>query len=331
MTPGSVSVVIVNYNGARWLPRCLDSLCAQTYADLEIVLVDNASSDGSVAMVEDGYPAVRVVRSPTNIGFAAGNALGVEAARAALIMLINSDTWVTPTLVEDLVTEKAARGLDVIGPREADYETGVARPPYRSTIDRLGHPVYRPSTEADADAESFYLTGVCLLFTRSLFVETRGLDPGFFMYNEEVDWFWRLILLRKSFGYSRTAVVHHAVAGSSGTDLRPAIFRWRNENTLQMLLKNYSCRTLVFVLPIYLLSNIVEILGLAATGHADLARTYPQGWRFNVRHIRRIRAERGWVQSRRQLSDREVMSRMYRGWGKAHHLRQRALSSRWSG
>jgi len=321
-----VSIVIVNYNGAHWLPRCLESLHAQTYADVEIVLVDNASSDDSVAMVTTSHPSVHIVKSPTNIGFAAGNALGIEAARGAWIILINSDTWVATTLVADLLVEKEARGLDVIGPREADYESGVALPPYRSSIDRLGHPVKRPSTHADADDESFYITGVCLLFARSLYIETRGLDPGFFMYNEEVDWFWRLILLRKSFSYSRTTLVYHAGAGSSGTGLLSSIFLWRNENTLQMLLKNYSLRTLAWALPLYLLSNVFEVFGLAATGHWDLAVTYPLGWRFNVQHIRRIRGERAWVQSRRQLSDREVMIRMYRGWGKAHHLRQRILA-----
>ena len=107
-----VSIIIVNYNGRRWLGDCLSSLSSLDYpADrYEVILVDNHSSDGSAALVEKHYPWVRIIGSPRNLGFAGGNNLGIRSSRGEMVVLLNNDTVVDKkwliTLVERAVEEE---------------------------------------------------------------------------------------------------------------------------------------------------------------------------------------------------------------------------------
>ncbi|MBU4223242.1 MAG: glycosyltransferase family 2 protein, partial [Euryarchaeota archaeon] len=90
-----VSVIIVNYNGKQYLKNCLSSLSAQSYPAIEVIFVDNASSDGSVEYVRKEFPSVRIIESKKNLGFAKGNNLGIREARGELIATLNNDTEVS--------------------------------------------------------------------------------------------------------------------------------------------------------------------------------------------------------------------------------------------
>ena len=313
-----VSVIIVTWNGIKWLERCLDSVQAQTYPQLETIVVDNGSTDGTVAYLEESYPNVRVVASSENLGFAAGNNLGIKAARGQEIVLLNSDTWLEPDAIARLVEERRRRGLDVIGPREGDYWTGEARERYTAQIDPWGYPVFREVR--NSGRRSFYISGVCLLFPADLYRATDGLDSAYFMYCEEVDWFWRLLLLGKEFDYSHDVVVYHAGMGSGGAGIDRQRFLWRNQNTLMMLLTNYELRTLAWVLPTFAMGCLVEALAFFAVGRRDVAATYPQGWWLAARELRETLRKRRRVQSLRTVSDGQLRSRMYLGFGKLRHL-----------
>ncbi|WP_243688237.1 glycosyltransferase family 2 protein [Geotalea toluenoxydans] len=108
-----VSVIILNWNGRRFLKECLDSLLRQSYTDFETVLVDNGSSDGSPDYIRRKYPAVRVVALPQNIGFAAGNNVGLEHCRGQFIVTLNNDTKIYPEFLSVLVT--AAQANERVG------------------------------------------------------------------------------------------------------------------------------------------------------------------------------------------------------------------------
>ena len=89
-----VSVIIVNWNGRKWLEKCLDSLRVQTYKNFEVIFVDNASTDDSVDFVEKNYPEVVILKSDRNLGFAGGNNLGIDNSKGEFILFLNNDTWV---------------------------------------------------------------------------------------------------------------------------------------------------------------------------------------------------------------------------------------------
>ena len=89
-----VSVIVLNWNGRRYLDDCLSSLRSQTFTDFEIILVDNGSTDGSVEWVEAHFPQVHLIRNAQNVGFAAGNNQAIRASRTGYIVTLNNDTRV---------------------------------------------------------------------------------------------------------------------------------------------------------------------------------------------------------------------------------------------
>ena len=101
--PPLVSVVVVNFNGKKFLDGCLSSLERQTFRDFEVILVDNGSSDGSAEFVRDRYPSVVLVETGKNLGFAGGTNAGIRVAQGEFIFTLNNDTVADPHLLEEIV------------------------------------------------------------------------------------------------------------------------------------------------------------------------------------------------------------------------------------
>lgn len=313
------SIVIVNYNGEKWLRKLFDSLLSQTHARYEIIFVDNASVDNSVKFIKNTYQdnRIKIVKNDRNLGFARGNNAGINVAAGEFIMLLNNDTWLGPDFLGKIINFYKENDFDVIAPRENDYEDKTKKE-YISKIDPLGHPVYIYGEGMKDDG--FYLPGICLFFKKESYLETMGLDGDFFMYAEEIDWFWRLNLLKKKFCHVNNLFIHHAGAGSTGGGIKHLSFLWRNQNTLQMLLKNYRWRTLFWVLPLYFIQNIFEIIFFVFILQPQTAYSYVQGWWFNIINFRETMRKRAWVQKNRIANDLEILRKMYIGFGKTKHL-----------
>jgi GT2 family glycosyltransferase len=317
-----VSVIVVNYNGQKWIKKCFDSLLDQTYKNFEIIFVDNNSNDNSIDFIEKNYKdeRIKIIKSDENLGFAGGNNLGIKEAKGGYILFLNIDTWMENSFIMNILDFYKNNSYDILGAWEECYNQSKRKNRIVSFIDFLGHPVGLQYEHKKK--QGFYLSGACLFFKKNLYFETKGLDNNFFMYCEEVDWFWRLNLLGKSFCHVENLFVHHA--GSGGQEANEVIkyntFLWRNQNTLQMLLKNYSAITLTFILPIYILQNIIEIIFFLIILKPEISLSYLQGWYFNIKSLKVIMAARKWVQLHRQKSDIEVIKKMYFGFGKIKHL-----------
>jgi len=126
--------------------------------------------------------------------------------------------------------------------------------------------------------------------------------------------------LKKTFSHIPNVNVYHHGAGSTGAGIKYLSFLWRNQNTLQILLKNYSIITLFLILPIYFIQNILESIFFLLILKPQISLSYLQGWYFNIKYLRRTLAERKWVQNNRRISDLEVMKKMYIGSAKFKHL-----------
>ncbi len=287
-----VSVIIVNYNGQKWLKKCFDSLMDQTYKNFEIIFVDNNSSDDSIEFIEKNYKnkRIKVIKSDKNLGFAGGNNLGIKEAKGDYILFLNNDTWVENNFIKDIFDFYKNNSYDIVAPYERSYDPDINLEPYKISIDILGHPIY--FKKEISKSKEFYLSGVSLFFSKNLYQETGGLDNNFFMYFEETDWFWRLNLLKKTFSHIPEVFVYHKGAGSTGDGIKYMSFLWRNQNTLQMLLKNYSLITLIFILPICILQNIIEMIFFLVILKPEISLSYLQGWYFNIKYLRRTLAER---------------------------------------
>lgn len=168
--PPLVSVITVNHNGARYLPGLLESLRRQSYRSFEVLVVDNASSDGSVDLVRRRYPWVRMIEAGANLGFVGGNNLGFAAGRGDLFALINNDTIVEPQWLQHLVAE-ACSSADV----GAVASKILFARPYLSV--RLDVPPFIPAVLGSSD-DSREL-GVFLAEARSGFVDCSYRKPLF--------------------------------------------------------------------------------------------------------------------------------------------------------
>ncbi len=199
-----LSIVIVSYNASEELAATLTSLTSAPPAHAhEIVVVDNASTDGAPAMVRARFPTVAVIDAGRNAGFSAGNNIGIRATRGDFVLLLNPDTIVPPGAVDALMDRLAARpDAGVIGPRIVDGQghaelsfgddlspLGELRRKTLLGLDRRGVTAAArfieraTSTERDVD----WVTGACLLVRRPAAEEAGLLDERYFLYAEDAD------------------------------------------------------------------------------------------------------------------------------------------------
>lgn len=299
-------------NGKKWINKCLNSLTKQTYKSIEIIIVDNNSRDDSIENINKNFPNTKIIKNNTNVGFSRGVNQGIKSSKGEYIVIMNNDTWTEKDFMEKLIKFYVENKFDVVAPTEKQYlrNKTFSR---NTTIDILCMPNFH--IPRNKSGKLFYLSGVCLLFSKKLYLETLGFDNNYFMYFEDVDWFWRLNLMGKRYTYADKIFIHHAGAGSTGEGVQYDIFLWRNQNALQTILKNYSITTLLWILPLYIFQNLFEIVYFILTFKFKIAYSYIQGWYFNIKYFKRTINKRKWIQKHRIISDWEIIKMMY--WGSA--------------
>ena len=204
MTSSELSIVIVTHNTREDLLRCLASLHESPPAlSHDIVVVDNASIDGTVAAVRAGYPAVRVIEQPTNLGFAGANNVGIRASAGRLVLLLNSDTVVPAGAIDVLAARLAAHpAAAVAGPRLVDGDgrlevsfgpmispVAEVRQKAMTAMHRSRVPGVTQWMERRSARERYvdWVSGAALLVYRQDAEAVGLLDERFFLYTEDVD------------------------------------------------------------------------------------------------------------------------------------------------
>lgn len=227
-----LSVVIINWNTRDLLLRCIRTIdMHKGDVQVEIVVVDNASTDDSVESVRREYPSARVLVNDTNVGFARANNQGVVASSAPLALLLNSDAFLTDGALQALLEVMAASPhAALVGAhlRNADGTFQASHTPFPnlwqeflilSGIGRLTHGRWYPShaPELNSGAQVVeYVEGACMLVRKDVYRAIGGLDEGFFMYAEEVDLCYRIRAADWQVWYAPRAEVIHLGGGSSG-------------------------------------------------------------------------------------------------------------------
>jgi N-acetylglucosaminyl-diphospho-decaprenol L-rhamnosyltransferase len=221
------------------LPSCLDSLEAQTVRDdMEIVVVDNASSDETQALLTRRYPDVERVTSPQNLGFAGGAALGTQGFTGEYLVFLNNDATFAPDAIE--VMRAAMSATDASDVSAVTAKILLDRPGDDadvSLVNSTGNVVTLQGTGMDRDwlcpegAESrdpdvFGFSGGAAMLRRAALEEVGGFDPSLFLYYEDTDLSWRMRAAGWQVRYVPEAVARHRHAASSGTD--SAVFRYYN-------------------------------------------------------------------------------------------------------
>jgi GT2 family glycosyltransferase len=259
-----VSIVIPNWNTQRWLAGCLDGLRAQSYRDFEIILVDNGSTDTSLAFVKQGYPEVKIITLPENKGFAPAVNIGIRQSCAEYVALLNVDTIPQPDWLANLVQTMEASPGDVGGlaskmlslndPRLMD-DAGDLLSWYGSARKRgTGQPAQN-YLEAE---EVFSVCAGAALYRRRFFEEVGEFDEGFISYLEDVDLGLRGRLLGYRYLYVPTAEIWHQSHGAGLARSRYVYLITRNRLTL--LLKNIPTPLLLKKAPMLLFGQFYFFL-----------------------------------------------------------------------
>ncbi len=248
----SASVVVPNWNGAAWLPACLDSLSEQTLPPAEVVVVDNGSTDGSLELLAARRPAVRTVELGRNTGFAFAANRGMEAVDSELVALVNTDVvlasdWLermTSALVADPRAASAAcKMVDLHDPRML-YDAGdfLRRD---GACEQRGR-FTRDDGSFDRPGEAFSACAGAALYRRAAVLAVGGFDERFFAYLEDVDLGLRLHLAGWTCRYE-PAVARHA-GGATSDRLERSLLDWVERNTLLLVAKWFPLRWVPYVL-----------------------------------------------------------------------------------
>ena len=296
-----VSVVVVTWNSAAFLPRCIDGITQQTYRHTELIFVDNASGDNPRFP-----PHAKVIRNETNVGFARAANQGIAAARGEFVLLVNPDAYLTPEYIERLLRanpEGAATGklLRAVG-------TNIEP---TNDVDSMGIRMTRSGRHFDIDreisGEVFGVSGAVALYSMALIrdVSIGGefFDEDFFAYREDADVAWRARL----FGWRAIAVpdavAYHVrtVTPERRRRLSPIINMHGVKNRFLLRLKNEGAYLALRNAPFELFRDCVT-LGAVLT----IERTSLPALAWLWRNRRRILAKRREVQHRRRVSDREL-------------------------
>jgi GT2 family glycosyltransferase len=242
VNPGQLSIVIPNWNGQHFLQVCFDSLRDQTYKNLEIILVDNASQDGSVAYTQQHYPEVRLIVLEQNRGFTGACNAGMEAACGEFICLLNNDTEADPHWAAAVVDGFArhpqagfmASRMMLFDQRDHFHAAGDF---YR--VD--GQPGNRGVWQAnqgqfDQEEYVFSACGGASIYRRTLLDEIGLLDDDFFFSLEDIDLGWRAQLVGQRCIYMPSAIIYHKLSATGG-GVTASYYGGRN--TLYVLFKDY--------------------------------------------------------------------------------------------
>ena len=246
----SVAIVILNWNGRKYLEQFLPSVMATTYEGARVVLADNASSDDSVDWVRHHYPQVQVIINKENYGFARGYNEALAQLNDPYFVLLNSDVEVKPGWIEPIIELM-----------EADHRIGACQPKilqyhYKHLfeyagaaggfLDRLGYPFARgrifdyceeDKGQYDTNIPCFWASGAAMFVRSEVYKDLGGLDEYFFAHQEEIDLCWRMQLAGYKIYCCPTSVVYHVGGGTLPKgNARKVFLNFRNN--LIMMWKN---------------------------------------------------------------------------------------------
>jgi len=314
-----VSIIIVNWNGMRWLSGCLDSLQLQTYKNFEIVLVDNASKDNSVEFVKNNYPHVLIVRNASNLGFASGNNSALGEIKGGLVLLLNNDTRAPVDYLEKFV-----RAFDEI-PNLGAAQSKIVLMDDAEKIDSCGSFwtnstfLYHYGSGKNQSLEKynkafpvFTNKGASMLIRRELIEKIGLFDEDFWCYYEETDFCHRVWLSGSECWYYPQAVVSHAMGGTS-LSVDNSYVQFHNfKNKLLSLLKNFELSTLLTAIPVCLLINtLIGLLWLMQGKFKHFAAIYKAIF-WNLIHIKETLNKRAEIQLQRRVSDKLIFAKVRR-------------------
>jgi GT2 family glycosyltransferase len=325
--PPKCSVIVLNYNGMKFIERCFKSLLLTTYPRFEILFVDNCSKDGSREWLENevrklNRDNIKYIPLDKNYGFAKGNNIGIRFSdpQSEFIILLNNDTEVESDWMEKLVSFMLKYN-----------DVGIAQCKLRSlknrscidsgggVIDYIGRVLIIGSGEYDDERfrkpyEIFYAQGAAIVIRRKILRKIGLLDEDYFINYEETDLCWRCWLHGMKVAFIPDSIVYHygSATISSGEDLpKPSVLYHSRKNQIATLIKNYSVRNAIkYIVHLYV-RYIFFTVKLLFRRRMEHALAYIKAMIWPIANLRGIMRKRMFVQRYvRRVPDAEVMRKM---------------------
>jgi GT2 family glycosyltransferase len=335
----SVLVLLVATNGRPWLADAIAGIQAQTWDDLDVLAVDNHSTDGSRALLRAAFGDERIVTLDRRVGYgrALAAALKVVADRrieADAFLLLHDDVAMDPTCVEAMVAALARERVGIVGAKLVEWDDPGVLQEVGLTTDRYGR-LFNPLERGELDQgqhdglrEVLFASSACLLVLRRVVEEVGLFDLRYVAMRDDLDFCWRARLAGFRSVVTGAARARHALA--SYRDLRPGPVgghtRYFGErNMIASLLKNYSLPSLALALPVTLLGSLLAAVLFLATGRRRAARQTLAALQWNVAHLPSTLRARARAQRVRRAPDREITCLMARGAPRLRSYLERTL------
>lgn len=316
MTQPEISILIISWNSAAHLPRCLASLASQTYSNFEITIVDNGSKDNTASHLKDVYPDLdlNIKRLETNLGFAIANNIGARLARGKWLALLNADAFPEPDWLERLHEAAkthpnaffTSRQIQADNPTYLDGEGDIYHVSGLAWRKNYNLPVY-PLNETQ---EVFSACGAAALFPRQDFLDAGGFDEDYFSYHEDVDLGFRLRLRGLRCLFVPQAIVHHVGSASTGKRSDFAVYHG-HRNLVWTFFKDMPSTLFWFYLPLHIAINFFFLIYFSFKGQGRAI------WRAKwdaLRGLPTTLKKRQAVQRERKVSIAEIHRAMSRNW-----------------
>lgn len=311
-----ISIILLNFNGKKYLQKCLASIESQTFKNFEIIIVDNGSTDNSKKEIWQKYSREQIIDNPTNLGFAKANNAGAALARGEYLFFLNIDTHLDKNCLK-LLHQQAAKHQGILTPCQMSYDAkqfiscGVG-------LDVFGYPYSLTRNFLDPKQVVFYADGAALFIKKSIFNSLQGFDESTFLFQEDVDLSWKARLVGLAIVRVPAAIVYHVSGGIleggaalGGKYITNHFRRYLGErNNIRNLFKNYTGLTLLWILPLYLLINFGEMLVFSLLLKPRAVWCYAKAWLWNIVYLPDTISKRREIQPKRKVSDGDIQKSM---------------------
>ena len=333
MNESMVSVIVLNWNGKRFLEKCLGSLVNQDYSNYEILFVDNGSSDGSIEFVKNSFKTdrIRIVPLKENYGFSRGNNIGIQHALGKFVIVLNNDTEVKPNFIKELIKNCKSEEIGSVGCKiltknnnlwfsQKFTNGGFVVPFFLQTLVEN-----RIETISESFSNNLSNSGCAVLFRKSVLDKIGYYDEDFWSDWEDWDLGYRLCLAGFKSVCISAPLVYHISGGSAGFSPNRYVKIYRN--TLFMYFKNYETRNLVTRFPLFLfimlpMYHIGWFLHRVITNSPKFRKDQGLQYFFSLGkaileflfYLGTFCEKRYSVQKLRKISDKELFSRTRLKW-----------------
>ena len=304
-----VSVIVLNYNAGELLLNCIESIKKSAYKNLEIIVVDNISTDKSQKACKEKYPDIKLIQNDENFGYCEGNNIGIREAKGDYIVILNPDTIVESNWIEELISAYNKFGEGLYQPKHLSLSEKTVLMSAGNMLNIFGFGYAREKGKKDNNQfneieEINYAAGTCL-FTSSSILKKIGLfDPFIFLYHDDLDLGWRASQLGIKSYYVPTSIIYHAE--SYALKWNAEKFYWLERNRKYCLLTHYSKQTYSKIFPTLLLVDFfVWIFYLSKGFLGSKIRA-----EFNIiKNRKKIQAKYEELENKKIITDKELITK----------------------